>query len=131
MLASRNIRNMVTLYFIIFIVFSILKSNSGNIVDNKSYLLLISFSSTIISSLIVYFMFKPSKVKGVDRTYVLRADLGILKEENIQKIEIPAEGVCIFCQKNIYKPFRCANCKELFCGQHSLPSDHNCPKNYY
>ena len=74
-------------------------------------------------------MFKPTKVKGLDRTYVLAPDLGILREENIQAQRvIPDEAICHFCKKEVYKPFLCVNCKELFCGNHMLPPDHDCPK---
>lgn len=79
--------------------------------------------------MILRLMFKPTKVKGLDRTYVLAPDLGILREENIQpQRQIPDEANCHFCKKEVFKPFLCVNCKELFCGNHMLPLDHDCPK---
>ena len=73
-------------------------------------------------------MFKPTKIKGIDRTYVVGPDLGIVREENIRVQQaLPEEAPCEFCQKTVYKPFQCVNCKKLFCGAHMLPLDHECP----
>lgn len=74
-------------------------------------------------------MFQPTKIRGIDRTYVVAPDLGIVREENIAiKQELPEEATCEFCHKTVYKPFQCVNCKRLFCGVHMLPLDHDCPK---
>ena len=60
-------------------------------------------------------LFKPTKVRGLDRTYVLAPDLGIIREENIQPQRvIPDEALCHFCNKTVYKPFLCFNCIVIF-----------------
>ena len=80
----------------------------------------------LISIMMVVFMFKTTKVRGIDRTYELGPDLGIRKEIMAEKVESPEEAPCHFCKRDVYKPFLCADCKQLFCGLHSLPSEHEC-----
>ena len=119
---------MVFGYFIAFLVFSFAQM-SYKLFDDNTYLIIASISSLFISFMILRLMFKPTKIKGLDRTYVVGPDLGIIREENIQAQRvIPDEAQCQFCQKIVYKPFLCVNCKKFFCGEHMLPLDHNCEK---
>lgn len=125
---TNNIRNLVFPFFIVFIVFSFAQV-AYHFLDPNIYLVIASFSSLFICFQILRFMFKPTKIRGIDRTYVVAPDLGIVREENIKVQEaLPDEAICGFCQKTVYKPFRCVNCKGLFCGAHMLPTDHKCPK---
>ncbi len=125
---TNNIRNLVFSFFGLFFIFSVAQV-LYKFLDPNVYLIIASFSSLFISFQILRFMFKPTKIKGLDRTYVVGPDLGIIREENIHVQEAPPdEGICFFCQKTVYKPFRCSNCKQYFCGTHMLPLDHNCSK---
>lgn len=125
---TNNIRNLVFSFFLIFFVFSVLEVEL-NFMDKNIYLILASFASLFVSFQILRFMFKPTKIQGLDRTYVVGPDLGIIREENIHMQDAPPEeAICVFCQREVYKPFRCVNCHQLFCGVHMLPSDHKCPK---
>jgi hypothetical protein len=126
MIAARNIRNLVFVYFGIFFVFSLVNIYLGRILDPKVYLIIVSLSSTFVSFMMLWFMFKTTKVRGTDRTYELGPDLGIRKEILAEKREIPNEAPCSQCDRVVYRPFLCPDCKQLYCGQHSLPSDHNC-----
>jgi hypothetical protein len=122
-----NIRNLVFGYFLLFFVFSMYQV-TNDFLDKKIYLVFASFSSLFVSFMILRLMFKPTKIKGIDRTYVVGPDLGIIREENIvAKRIIPEEAPCEFCDKVVFKPFVCVNCKKLLCGIHMLPEDHNCP----
>ena len=71
-------------------------------------------------------MFQPTKIQGTDRTYVVAPDLRIIKEELVEKPEIPEESECQECNKLVYKPYLCPDCNKLFCGQHSLKTFHDC-----
>lgn len=125
---TNNIRNLVFPFFIAFIVFSFAQV-AYHFLDSSMYLVIASFSSLFICFQILHLMFKPTKIRGIDRTYVVAPDLGIVREENITvQAPIPDEAFCGFCGKTVYKPFRCVNCKGLFCGVHMLPADHECPK---
>ncbi len=125
---TNNIRNLVFSYFILFFVFS-LTQVYFHYLNDKIYLIIASLTSLLISFQILRFMFAPTKIRGIDRTYVVAPDLAIVREENIiLRQALPEEAPCNFCQKSVYKPFQCVNCKGLFCGAHMLPFDHNCPK---
>ena len=124
-IAARNIRNLVFSYFALFFIFSLANIYLGRILDPNHYLIIIAISSTFVSSMIVFFMFKTHKVRGTDRTYELGPDLGIRKETVIDHESVPEEATCNVCQRTIYKPFQCSDCKQLHCGQHSLPGHHN------
>lgn len=124
---TNRIRNFVFIYFGLFLVYSYVQFEY-KISDSNSYLIVASITSLIISNIILQLMFRPTKIKGLDRTYVVGPDLGIIREEKIQaKRVLPDEAPCEFCKKTVYKPFICVNCKKLFCGQHMLPLDHDCP----
>ena len=120
MLAARNIRNLVFIYFSIFFIFSIANLYLGRVLDNNLYLIIVSIASQVITITMVALMFKTTKVKGTDRTYELGPDLGIRKEIIQEKQKLPEEAPCAQCQRIVYKPFQCSDCKQLFCGQHSL-----------
>ena len=125
---TNNIRNLVFSYFGLFFIFSFAQVYY-HFLDGRIYLIIASLTSLLISIQILRFMFKPTKIRGIDRTYVVAPDLGIVREENIAvKQALPDEAMCSFCHKTVYKPFECVNCKGLFCVTHMLPLDHNCPK---
>ena len=125
---TNNIRNLVFSFFGVFFIFSVAQV-FYKFLDPKVYLIIASFSSLFVSFQILRFMFKPTKIQGLDRTYVVGPDLGIIREENIKVHQaVPDEAICQFCHKSVYKPFECVNCKQLFCGAHMLPLDHDCPK---
>ena len=100
--------------------------NVKTFVDDTAYLIIVSIASQAIAVLMVYFMFRATTVQGVDRTYKLGPDLGIRSEVMKEQHPIPEEAPCGYCEKIVYKPFRCPDCKQLFCGIHSLPTDHEC-----
>ena len=39
----------------------------------------------------------------------------------------PTHGGCAFCGKHEYLPFKCNYCGALFCSDHRMPFDHDCP----
>ncbi len=47
---------------------------------------------------------------------------GALKSE-----KSPISGRCQVCGKKVTLPFRCSYCGGLFCEEHRLPENHNCP----
>lgn len=66
-----------------------------------------------------------------------------IKRKREYGVEIPVEGYeegyyktsrsfklfanCVECGKREYMPFKCNYCGEYFCGEHILPTKHNCP----
>jgi len=48
------------------------------------------------------------------------------KDKNYDTFETPETGECAVCGKNVFKPFRCPDCKQLLCGKHVLLNDHDC-----
>ncbi|MFW9994809.1 MAG: AN1-type zinc finger protein [Candidatus Odinarchaeota archaeon] len=88
---------------------------------------------SILFSLYVFrTLFSSLKVMtGTGKTIYLSPILEItsIKEDtsNIM-VKAPETGKCSFCDRDVYKPFVCTDCKQLFCGMHILPGDHNCRK---
>ena len=120
-------RNLLIPYFIIFGIITLAYYTYFRDL-NKEYSLLISIVAIIGTIYLIRSFFGTSKFKGVDRTYVVGPDLAILREEDIvEKIKLE-EADCTTCGKHVYKPFRCDDCKQHFCGEHYLAGEHSCDR---
>ncbi|MHA2365824.1 MAG: AN1-type zinc finger protein [Candidatus Hodarchaeales archaeon] len=129
MKATREIRDLVFGYVIIFLLIAGIKVIFFPDSNRNLYLITTSLISTVIAFRMIQLMFASHKIKGTDRTYVVAPDLSIKKEVLDTKVVIPEEALCHKCNRNVYKPFLCPDCKQLFCGEHSLPSYHECRSN--
>jgi len=46
---------------------------------------------------------------------------------DIKPDEMSAHGRCSYCKKREYLPFKCNYCGGMFCGDHRMPFNHDCP----
>ncbi|HKZ40177.1 MAG TPA: AN1-type zinc finger protein [Candidatus Hodarchaeales archaeon] len=124
-LIFRRLRLLLIPYFLVFGGTTLLfhfqyRSETG------AYLYGISLLATFASVSFYRTLFGSTKVKGIDRTYVVGPDLGIIREEKIALMPDLSEAECHECGRKIFKPFRCRDCKEYFCGEHYLQGEHKC-----
>ena len=42
------------------------------------------------------------------------------------KPSTPASGVCNYCKKRVFLPYRCHRCQGLYCADHRFPETHDC-----
>jgi len=62
--------------------------------------------------------------------YMERYEEGEISEStDIKTDKMPVHGGCSFpnCGKREYLPWRCNYCGEMFCGDHRMPFNHDCP----
>lgn len=121
----KKLRNLLIPYFILFGIITFLFVTYFKSF-NKEYAIFISFLGIFASLYLIKSWFGSAKFKGVDRTYVLGPDLGILREEDIVVKQSIEEGDCFACGRKIFKPFRCDDCKNYYCGEHYLKGEHKC-----
>lgn len=122
----KRIKFVIFPYFIIFIGITLVYMFMVNPKQPQLYLLIISGLSILMSLTLLQAFFANAKIQGIDRTYILGPDLALIKEENVQTRTELSQGRCAECGKEIFKPFRCDDCKKYFCGNHYLQGDHKC-----
>jgi hypothetical protein len=96
-------------------------------------LIAIGLSIFVIGSIFYTYLYSSEKIKGFRAEYEISPDLTEFKaspysetESQAQDKEIPNEAFCGKCGKQIYKPFKCSLCKQILCGKHYLPGEHQC-----
>ncbi|MHA2297876.1 MAG: AN1-type zinc finger protein [Candidatus Hodarchaeales archaeon] len=94
------------------------------------YIFFFGIFSLLYSLFILRALFRSLKViTGTGKIVHLSPDLKITSvkdDPSVKKIEMPETGTCTSCGKNVFKPFICQDCKQLFCGKHVLSGDHDC-----
>ena len=127
----KRIKYFIFPYFAIIIIITVLYMFVITPKQPQLYLVLIALLSTLTSLILLQSFYAIARVKGIDRTYLLGPDLALIKEENIQTKIAVSQGRCAECGKEIFKPFRCDDCKKYFCGAHYLQGDHKCIERRY
>jgi hypothetical protein len=96
-------------------------------------LIIIGLSIFAIGSIFYNFLYSSERIKGIRAEYEISPDLTKFKvssysdkESRSQDEEIPTEAFCSKCGKKIFKPFKCSICKQVLCGKHYLPGEHQC-----
>ena len=96
-------------------------------------IMLIGLIITLLGGFFYFLLFSPERIKGYQAEYEAAPDLREFRvvktystEKTIQKGPIPEFAYCSACGKQIFRPFSCAKCHQLLCGEHYLQGTHNC-----
>lgn len=63
-----------------------------------------------------------------DKTDFKRSKERVKESEQKEKAEAPLKKECSICGNHELLLFKCSYCKNIYCSDHQLPENHNCPE---